>query len=495
VILILEVASPPPDRGEASRQTFHREGGGIGREKDNSWVLPHRRVSGHHALISYRNGVYYLEDTSRNGVCLNSPGNRLVRGRPYALKSGDRILIDPYEIRVSIAPEQGGAAGRDAGDWPGVRSTSDQSDPFKRDEQDDPFAPVAIPSSEFDLGAEADAGQTVDPLELLGVIPKPASVRKAAGVGDFEHDPLLDAHFQPPAAVPAPGSVPRAESMTIPQGYDPLAPDDHTPIAFPSVSEPPAGESAAGRPAAERAAPLQIPVPVSIAQIPRGPERPPSSPDGPRVAASDNSFAAGLAGVLTGAGLNPADVTPELARDFGEILRVVVSGVIDVMQARQQIKEEFGLRTTRVRRAENNPLKFSVDAQDALHNLLVKRNPAYLTPVAAFDDAFADLRDHQMAMLAGMRAAFESMLAEFDADRLQQAFDHQLSKGLVPSKKLRYWDLYREKGADLVKDREASFRRLFGEAFARAYDDQLDQLKAERRRGSASPPTPRRSDP
>ncbi len=118
--------------------------------------------------------------------------------------------------------------------------------------------------------------------------------------------------------------------------------------------------------------------------------------------------------MLAGAGLNPGDVTPELARNFGEILRVVVSGVIDVMQSRQQIKEEFGLRTTRVRPAENNPLKFSVDANDALHNLLVKRNPGYLAPVAAFEDAFADLRDHQMAMLAGMRVAFESMLAEFD---------------------------------------------------------------------------------
>jgi type VI secretion system FHA domain protein len=234
---------------------------------------------------------------------------------------------------------------------------------------------------------------------------------------------------------------------------------------------------------------------VGFSQRSRAPEHPPSASDGPRVATNDDSSLAGLAAVLAGAGLNPADVTPELARDFGEILQVVVSGVIDVMQARQQIKEEFGLRTTRVRRAENNPLKFSVDAHDALHNLLVKHNPAYLTPVAAFEDAFADLRDHQMAMLAGMRAAFDSMLAEFDADRLQQAFDHQLSKGLVPSKKLRYWDLYREKGADIVKDREASFRRMFGESFARAYDEQLDQLRAEHPRGRASPITPRRSDP
>jgi type VI secretion system FHA domain protein len=118
----------------------------------------------------------------------------------------------------------------------------------------------------------------------------------------------------------------------------------------------------------------------------------------------------------------------------------------------------------------------SVDVDDALHNLLAKHNPAFLTPVAAFEDAFVDLRNHQIAMLAGMRAAFESMLAEFDPDRLQKEFDRQ-PKGLVPARKLLYWDLYRQKGQDLLKDREASFRRLFGEAFARAYDEQLKQLK------------------
>ena len=63
------------------------------------------------------------------------------------------------------------------------------------------------------------------------------------------------------------------------------------------------------------------------------------------------------------------------------------------------------------------------------------------------------------AMLAGMRTAFESMLAEFDPEQLQKEFDRQLAKGLVPAK-LRYWDLFREKQQAILKDPEASFRRL-----------------------------------
>jgi type VI secretion system FHA domain protein len=120
----------------------------------------------------------------------------------------------------------------------------------------------------------------------------------------------------------------------------------------------------------------------------------------------------------------------------------------------------------------------------------VKRNRAYLNPVAAFEDALADLRHHQIAMLSGMRAAFEAMLAEFDPDRMQEEFDRLLNKGLVPAK-LRYWDLYRDKRREMAKDPEASFRRLFGEAFARAYEEQLSELKAHERGSSRAGSTNR----
>jgi predicted component of type VI protein secretion system len=96
-------------------------------------------------------------------------------------------------------------------------------------------------------------------------------------------------------------------------------------------------------------------------------------------------------------------------------------------------------------------------------------------------------------MLAGMRVAFEAMLAEFDPDRLQEDFDRQLAKvslALVPAK-MRYWDLYREKRRELVKDPEAAFAHLFGEEFARAYEEQFRTLKAERRgRAGDRPPDP-----
>ena len=78
-----------------------------------------------------------------------------------------------------------------------------------------------------------------------------------------------------------------------------------------------------------------------------------------------------------------------------------------------------------------------------------------------------------------MRLAFESMLAQLDPDSLQDEFDRQMKKGSilgVPAK-LRYWDLYRDKYADLAKDAQGTFRTLFGDAFAEAYEEQLDRLQ------------------
>ena len=186
--------------------------------------------------------------------------------------------------------------------------------------------------------------------------------------------------------------------------------------------------------------------------------------------------------MLAGAGLEGVPVTPELARSFGQILRVVVAGVMDVLQARQELKTAFGMAVTIIKPADNNPLKFSANVDDALHNLLVKRNAAFLGPVDAFDDAFADIRHHQLAMLQAVRQAFNAMLAEFEPDRLQKIFDER-SKGALLSvpAKMRYWDQYADRIRGIVSDPDASFGELFGDEFATAYEQQLQRLRAQRR--------------
>jgi type VI secretion system FHA domain protein len=500
VILILEVTSSQATKLAVSRQTFSREGGSIGRNATNTWVLPHAKVSGRHALISYQDGTFYIEDKSTNGVFLNSSRNRLERDRPYPLTSGDRILIDAYEILVSVVSDQ-----RDRSVASPHRSEESRgmsvppagynaSNPF---DTDDPFAPRPDSMSPLDAPEELRAPDELDPLALLNLgRAEQAPPAKAPSAKDLDRGLALDAHFKPPAVLAPPPPPPptpppisgASNTSLIPDDYDPLAPDEPSSIMPRPAPLPAAPRPVAAAPPPPPPPPAPAPPPPIVQSPPRVDHPPPARPSALAVAQSaDSTPSIDLSRVLEGAGLDPAGVTPELAETFGRILRVVVTGVMDVMRSRQQIKDEFRMQMTRFRVAENNPLKFSANVDDALHNLLVKRNPAYLGAVAAFEDAFDDLRNHQIAMLAGMRMAFESMLAEFDPDRLQQEFDKQ--KGLVPAK-LRYWDLYRERLENLIKDREAAFRQLFGEEFAQAYEEQLRQLKA-RARGAGSPPSPR----
>lgn len=550
----------------AASHVFGEEGGTIGRNpKTSSWVLPHNKVSGLHARISFRNGVFYIEDTSRNGVSVNSPENRLVRERPYALKSGDRLYIEPYEIGVWVGGE---AASRPAFGDPFV-----DPDPFRAPAQsrgalENPIIPEPV------------AGGEVDPLKFFPSVDGPPSRKRV----EVPHDDGLGQHYQPPIAVPDPVLPPPPASTgpVIPAGYNPLADEPGPePIAPPPPApiRPRPGDSAiirarrdssagrprsatpfpappvrpdvadvtppvAPRPASQPPQPVvevtppqpraQEPVidpfgpPANVPPPPSGPSAaiplpesrqpspamtpprpapivapphpgPSASPSAPRPALSEpvGPSAAGsdLAALLAGAGVPDAVVTPELTRNLGEIFKVVVVGLMDVLQSRQRIKEEFRMQQTIFRPSDNNPLKFSVNVEDALHNLLVKRNPAYLGPVEAFADAFDDLRDHQLAMLAGMRVAFEAMLAEFDPDRMQQQFDSQLGKSsLAMMSKMRYWDLYRARRAEMVKDPEETFEHLFGEQFRRAYEDQFRKLKAQRRARAANVGDDKRSD-
>ncbi len=449
--LTLEVIGPQAARlGPAARKVFGADGGTIGRLPDNDWVLPDPYISSHHARIRCRGNTFYIEDTSTNGVFINQ--NRLARNQPQALAEGDCIAIEPYEIRASIAEEAAPAV----------------SDPFR---VDDPFGappapargPVALPSSDI-LGEPLAAG-AVDPMSLLGFdaavqpsahvhIPRAENLAASSLLAEPYAAPAL---HMPASAAPAP-----AAGGAIPDDYDPLLSDSQLVRRAPAPAAP------------------AVPASPRVATPPPAARATPSSKRAP-VAAAGNEVT--LVSVLRHAGIRDVTTTPELARSFGQILRIVVTGVMDVLQARQRIKEEFRMRTTTFKPKENNPLKFSANVDDALHNLLVKRNPAYFEPVRAFEDAFDDVRNHQMAMLAGVRAAFEAMLAEFDPDRLQEEFDRQPRKGALISMpaRMRYWEMYREKVHGIVKDADTSFRELFGDEFARAYEEQLERLKGSNR--------------
>jgi type VI secretion system FHA domain protein len=194
-----------------------------------------------------------------------------------------------------------------------------------------------------------------------------------------------------------------------------------------------------------------------------------------------------LAALLVAAGLDPgtarmAATVPGMQDVLGQVLGVVVQGMLDVLKARTEIKSQFRVPLTSMRPVENNPLKFSANAAQAMQNLLVARNQAYLEPVAAFDEGFQDIKAHQIAMMAGMRAAFDSMLERFNPEELSERFEKRLKRAMLAmGGKGKYWDMYRDMYEEWTQDADLNFQRLFGDKFAQAYEEQMRRLTVVRR--------------
>src|SRR5262245_58732505 len=174
MILTLEVTGPQSDAlGHARRKVFGIEGGTIGRLPDNTWVLAEPYVSGRHAIIRFMDGSFQIEDTSMNGVFLNSTTERIVRGRPYPIKSGDRIVIDPYEIVAHV-------------------DATDRTEKPVR--QEDPFESYGQP--------ESDPFLPSDPIEGLGLEPDRV-VPSAPSASELHGGSPLWAQYTPPEVEPA----------------------------------------------------------------------------------------------------------------------------------------------------------------------------------------------------------------------------------------------------------------------------------------------------
>lgn len=475
MFLILEVTSPNGAMlGPAARMVFSRQGGSIGRRPGNDWVLADAHVSGRHARIRAMGGTFFLEDNeSGNGVLVN--GNRIHPGEPFPLKEGDVIFIDPFEIVARLSATMPGAAA-------GAPAAQPAGYPAGLPGTMNPAAAPMLPVPPIGGGLDDLIGSNGTPDEFNALLDTPPS-RPAAPIPtglDLLAKPVLNDAITiatPPAAyVPPPPAAapPRPAAGGIPLNWDlnepdpghamPLArPPSPAPTPIPSVTQ------------------ILAPVPPPVASVAPVPQAMPAAAPAPAAARGATSD---LIEVLRGAGLDVDAIDPQVAAQLGQVLRTVVVGLMEVLRARGEIKGEFRMQQTTFKPRENNPLKFSANVEDALHNLLVKRNAAYLDTPAAFEDAFVDVRNHQLAMLAGMRAAFDHMLKRFDPATLAVQFDarpgRKLSIGLGAGS--RHWDSFGEYYLELTRDSDDCFRRLFGDQFARAYEEQLQRLRAESRR-------------
>ncbi len=422
MLLALSVVSANGARlGPTAYKVFDAGGGSIGRLESNTWTLPdpEKFVSSRHAVLSCDSDGFYVEDTSTNGTFINGLDRRVPQNQRVRLKDGDRIFIGDYEILVQLIEDE-----------PQASASPEPVQPPSVLGQPLPGAAAEV--------APASALETVDPLAVI--------------VSGGYSPPLADESV----ATPQPHPV----SQVIPSDWRTLVPSQQ---GVPSDTVPPPS------PPAQR---------EGSAAIGRDATSPVGAPRGAKVTGS----ALDLLGAL---GLDPARLNPAIYQQLGLIMRIVVQGMIQVLQSRAEVKNSFRMPMTSIRPVENNPLKFSLNADDALHNLFVKHNPGYLGPLEAFQEGFQDIAFHQMAMLAGIRAAFNAMLGKLNPESLEEVYERKLRRTAMIhlGTRTKFWEMYRAQFEDYDKDREASFQLLFGEEFAKAYNDQLQRLAAAARLG------------
>ena len=103
--LELKIVSENADLvGDDSVREYHESGGTIGRSLHNDWILPDpdRFISGRHATIDFKGGIYYLADTSSNGVYVNNEMEPIGKGNPRRLFDGDHLRMGDFEMEVSV---------------------------------------------------------------------------------------------------------------------------------------------------------------------------------------------------------------------------------------------------------------------------------------------------------------------------------------------------------------------------------------------------------
>lgn len=454
--------------GAEGCRVFNEMGGSIGRAQGNDWVLPdpERFISGRHAAIYFQDATYFLTDTSTNGVFLNDALTPVGNGNSVPLSNGDRLKFGDYEFVVTIDAE------KDMNHFPGQRE------------------PMSAAQSSPDFLITDPAGSTepqdsLDPLDFM-------SASNAGGGKRAVPDSLVESVDQPGAAPDHVSSI--RESFQAPAAHVEQIPDDWNKTYIGA-----AGDTAERRPPEDHGIPSRTPRPSAPVKVTPTPEAAGSEvsstgyPPQEQTEAVESkatplrSDSDAFSAFLKGIGLDPAAIPQgngvEAMESYGRLFRVVVEGMMEVLIARASLKSELRIPLTIIRPVENNPLKFSPNIDEAVRTLFLGHGSGYLSPEEAIMEGFEDIKDHQLAMVAGMQAAFAKMIGRFSPENFKNAHDTGgVRAALMPiNRKSRLWDAYSDFHRDLARDPGAAFQRLFGDDFARAYEDQI-QLLLERRR-------------
>ncbi|HYL01571.1 MAG TPA: type VI secretion system-associated FHA domain protein TagH [Steroidobacteraceae bacterium] len=407
------------DRGSA---VFSVEGGTIGRSADNDWVLPDplRYVSAHHARVQFREGHYYLQDVSTNGVYVNDDMEPLAKrgSSGYRLVNGDVLRIGEYHIVAALEAQRAAAEGAE-----------------------DPAA-AAVPTSIHALrplgrATEYDIGAALNLDELL--IPEP------------QRDPVLPVNAYGQAVESAPVRALAAEVELSDASPAPAAP----------AASPADAEAAAH---GER-----------MARLAEAVGREPRNGNGALALADVHS---GLDAFCRGAGIDaerlPADAQTRLLHLAGRLFREVLVGLKDLERTRTNTRNRYRIETPAREQDDPRPSLADSMVEDLLIGLLVQHENRRLDSVQWLRETVAEAKMHENATAQATRAAFVEFLDRLDPAELEARFERAARRGKARSAdKAQYWELFVSFYRNLIEMPADHLPHTFVEAFSSAYREAM----------------------
>ncbi len=450
-----------PDGGPLAYELSGDRGADIGRDAHLDWTLPDpaRHVSGKHCEIRFEDGGYWLKDVSTNGTFLNGSLQRMQS--PYRLKSGDRLLIGHYIVAVEVsganllAPNPAEAPPEipfDAEDlWGGAVGAAEPSDPrdFRPASQ---FVPVKPDFLEWavDVPDSPGSGFVARPIAAAALSPARLPEPGREGGEPFS----WDAGSMPtpePIEPPSPLPTPRRSIWVGPGPDGPWTSGEKDAPPLPGQPLKPVSSDIAAREATPPAAPAASAVSREV---------------GGDVVVR---FARG-AGVSADA-LASRDIG-EFAEWVGRLMLLVTENVKQMLDARGQTKRiTRSSNQTMIAALDNNPLKFSPSAADALRIMLGPPTRSYLGAEQALQQGFDDLKAHQMKTFSAMQRALTLMVEDLDPQTIQKGAEAEtFFAGLFRSRRARAWAIYEARWQSKFGRQGGGLQDAFMQCFSECYD-------------------------
>jgi type VI secretion system FHA domain protein len=264
-----------------------------------------------------------------------------------------------------------------------------------------------------------------------------------------------------------PGSAaPPAPAKPVKEPFD----DEATMVRRPGSAAPPAPAKPVEEPFDDEATMVRRP-----GTTPPAPDRSAQSAAPAPVRAARASGIPAVDAFLEGAGLpNLAIADPQaFMRDSGALVRAAVEGLAKLMAARAETRKEIGVGTDEAGEGDNLLAGMS-GADEILAFLFDPKRPAIPGggPAQTLGEACDDLRAHQVALSAAMKAAVAGAVARLDPKAIER--DHGTSLGgLNLTRKSKLWDLSIEQHEKLAQAMLGDFGAAFGREILAAYTAQV----------------------